>query len=32
MVTTWELGWATGIVGLVCFAVLIAAGIMANHP
>jgi hypothetical protein len=32
MVTIGQLYWATGVVGLVCFAVLIAAGIMANHP
>jgi hypothetical protein len=32
MVTDWQLGWATGIVGLICAAVLIAAAIMANHP
>jgi hypothetical protein len=32
MVTTWELAWATGIVGVVCGAILVAAAIMANHP
>jgi tetrahydromethanopterin S-methyltransferase subunit G len=30
--TIGQLYGITSVVGLVCFAVLIAAGIMANHP